>query len=47
MSDKVVFGYWGIRGAGQIPRLLLAYTGAVWEDVKYTGREQWFEKDKK
>ena len=46
MSEKIVFGYWGIRGAGQVPRLLLAYTGAVWEDVKYTEREQWFEKDK-
>mgnify|MGYP001332628412 CR=1 FL=1 len=47
MTDKVVLGYWGIRGLAQVSRLLLAYTGAVWEDVKYTQREQWFEKDKK
>ena len=46
MADKVVHGYWGIRGAGQTSRLLLAYTGAVWEDVKYTAPEQWFGKDK-
>ena len=46
MADKVVHGYWGIRGAGQTSRLLLAYCGAVWEDVKYVGPEQWFGKDK-
>ena len=46
MADKVVHGYWGIRGAGQTSRLLLAYCGAVWEDVKYTSPEQWFGKDK-
>lgn len=47
MSEKITFAYWGIRGAAQVSRLLLAYTGAVWEDVKYTEREQWFDKDKK
>lgn len=46
-TGKVTLGYWGIRGLAQVPRLLLAYTGAVWEDVKYTQREQWFDKDKK
>ncbi len=46
MADKVVHGYWGARGNGQISRLLLAYTGAVWEDVKYTSPDQWFGKDK-
>lgn len=46
MADKVVHGYWGVRGAGQISRLLLAYTGAAWEDVKYTSPDQWFGKDK-
>ena len=39
MTDKVVHGYWFIRGQGQVSRLLLAYSGAVWEDVKYAGRE--------
>lgn len=46
MSDKVILGYWGTRGVAQVSRLLLAYVGAVWENVKYTAREQWFEKDK-
>lgn len=46
MDQKVTLGYWGIRGRGQIPRLLLAYTGAVWEDVKYTDPTQWFGADK-
>lgn len=46
-SEKVVLGYWGIRGLGQISRLLLAYTGANWEDVKYVEQDQWHQKDKK
>ena len=46
MENKVTLGYWGIRGRGQIPRLLLAYTGAVWEDVQYVKPEQWFGADK-
>ena len=45
-SQKVIHGYWKIRGIAQISRLLLAYTGADWEDHKYTAPEQWFGKDK-
>jgi glutathione S-transferase len=45
-GTKVRLGYWGIRGRGQVPRLLLAYTQAVWEDVQYTSPEQWFGGDK-
>ena len=30
MDQKLTLGYWGIRGRGQVARLLLAYTGAVW-----------------
>ena len=41
-SDKFVLGYWGIRGRGQVLRLLLAYTGQPWEDKVYTGPEKWF-----
>jgi hypothetical protein len=26
MQDQVKFGYWAVRGAGQVIRLLLAYT---------------------
>ena len=33
--NKVILGYWQIRGLGQVPRLLLAYSGANWEDHKY------------
>ena len=40
-------GYWGTRGAGQIGRLLLAYCGFEWEEVKYVEREKWFDEDKK
>jgi hypothetical protein len=38
MAQEIVFGYWGIRGLGQVPRLLLAYSGLHWKDVKYTER---------
>jgi hypothetical protein len=30
MTEPIVLGYWGIRGRGQVPRLLLSYTGAKW-----------------
>lgn len=45
-GSKVSLGYWRIRGRGQVPRLLLAYTGAIWEDVQYTTPEQWLNGDK-
>lgn len=45
-NDKVSLGYWRVRGRAQVPRLLLAYTGALWEDVQYTSPEQWFGGDK-
>ena len=46
MAQKIVFGYWYVRGVGQIGRLLLAYTGADWEDVKYNTKPEWFQKAK-
>jgi glutathione S-transferase len=46
MAEEIVFGYWGIRGLGQVPRLVLAYSGLNWKDVKYTERDQWFAKDR-
>ena len=46
MTDKVVHGYWAFRGLGQTSRLLLAYCGALWEDVRYVDPQQWFGKDK-
>ena len=42
MQDQFVLGYWGIRGRGQVLRLLLAYSGLQWEDKVYTGPEKWF-----
>lgn len=42
MDSKFVLGYWGIRGRGQVLRLLLAYSGLEWEDKIYSGPEKWF-----
>jgi hypothetical protein len=40
MVDKsVTLGYWGIRGKGQLPRLLLAYTGIKNTNKNYTVAE--------
>lgn len=47
MDQNILFGYWNIRGLGQIARLLLAYTGLKWEDKQYSDEAEWFEKDKK
>ena len=44
--DPLAHGYWAWRGAGQVSRLLLAFSGACWKDVQYTQREQWFGNDK-
>jgi glutathione S-transferase len=44
--SKITLGYWKSRGRAQVPRLLLSYTGASWEDVQYSQSEQWFGKDK-
>ena len=46
MSNNLSLNYWGIRGLGQVPRLLLEYTGAQWDDVIYESRDKWFQKDK-
>lgn len=46
MDKKITLGYWGLRGRGQIARLLLVYTDAIWEEVTYTAPQQWFGKDK-
>lgn len=34
---EVTFGYWGVRGLGQVSRLLLAYTNTPFKEVTYTG----------
>jgi glutathione S-transferase len=41
-NQKIKLGYWATRGRGQIPRLLLAYSGLEWENVAYVGAEKWF-----
>ena len=33
---QVKLGYWKIRGRGQVPRLLLAYSGVDFENCSYT-----------
>ena len=35
MDQKLTLGYWPIRGFGQIPRLLLAYTGLEHQEKRY------------
>lgn len=47
MDTEIVLGYWGIRGLGQVSRLLLTYTKTNWKDKIYTERDAWFNKDKK
>lgn len=42
MEGKYKLGYWGIRGRGQVLRLLLAYTGLDWEETTYKDASQWF-----
>lgn len=42
----VKLAYWGIRGLGQVPRLLLAYSKVDFEDYHYTDSEKWFQQDK-
>ena len=41
MTEPIVLGYWGIRGRGQVLRLLLAYTGAQWTEKKYFSQDDW------
>jgi glutathione S-transferase len=45
-GQKLILGYWGIRGLGQHIRLLMSYLGLPFEDKIYTKREDWFENDK-
>lgn len=41
MSDKVVLGYWAIRGRGQILRHILAYSGLQFEEKQYRSPEEY------
>lgn len=44
--NRVKLAYWGIRGLGQVPRLLLSFSGVEFEDVLYTNGDKWFKEDK-
>lgn len=44
--SEVKFGYWDIRGLAQVCRLLLAYSGVDFKDVRHTDREKWFSEEK-
>lgn len=46
-GECIKHGYWPVRWNGQISRLLLAYSGLKWQDINYTSREDWFDRDKK
>ena len=46
VDTMITLGYWAIRGRGQVPRLLLAYTGLKWTNKAYSSREEWFANDK-
>lgn len=41
-KEKILFGYWGVRGRGQIARYLLEYTGLRYDERKYTNPAEWF-----
>lgn len=41
-KSKIRLGYWAIRGRGQVPRLLLSYSGLDWEEEVYQDASKWF-----
>mgnify|MGYP000243350717 CR=1 FL=1 len=47
VDAKPHLGYWGVRGLGNAPRLVLTATGVDFEDTRYASREAWFDGDKK
>jgi len=44
--SKIKLGYWKIRGLGAPLRMMLAYSGAQFEEVQYTDPAAWFGKKK-
>jgi glutathione S-transferase len=43
---RVRLAYWNIRGLAQVSRLLLAYSGVLFEDYHYSNPDHWFKEDK-
>ena len=43
---SIVFGYWGIRGRGQLARYILEYTEQEYTEKRYSNPQDWFGKDK-
>lgn len=41
MSEKIVLGYWGVRGRGQPLRHLLSYVGLEFQEKIYATPEQY------
>jgi len=41
-GNKVVLGYWAIRGLAERIRLFLEYTGTAYSEVRYDNRDKWF-----
>jgi len=46
VDHPLTLGYWGIRGRGEIVRLLLEYLGLKYTDKAYVDHKTWFEEDK-
>jgi len=45
-SDKIIIGYWAIRGLAESSRTALEYFGLNYESKNYTSRNEWYNKDK-
>ena len=45
-SSKLTIGYWGIKGRGEILRVLSEYMGLPYENKLYSDANDWFGKDK-
>ena len=41
MENKVVLGYWPIRGLAERLRLIAEYCGVAYEEVKYHDYNKW------
>lgn len=41
MNNKIILGYWPVKGIAQVPRYLLEYTGLSYVDKFYTSDEEW------
>jgi glutathione S-transferase len=45
MENKLILGYWPIRGIAQPIRFFLEYLGLPYEEKLYTDHQEWFSAD--